>query len=99
MKKSAIIIGFVIILALLVFGVLEKTLSGTVGNLGVIIMYAVIAVILAVMYVRTSRQAKEEERFAALINLLVDSGKSDLLKEAATNKSLRRRLYKEYNIK
>ena len=61
MKKSAIIIGFVIILALLVFGVLEKTLSGTVGSLGVIIMYAVIAVILVVMYVRASRQAKEEE--------------------------------------
>lgn len=61
MKKSAIIIGAVIILALLVFGILEKALNATVGNLGVIIMYIIIAVILAVMYVRASRQAREEE--------------------------------------
>jgi len=61
MKKSAIIIGAVVIIALLVFGILEKTLSGTVGNLGVIIMYSILAIILAVLYVRASRQAKEEE--------------------------------------
>ena len=61
MKKSAIIIGAVVIIALLVFGILEKTLSGTVGNLGVIIMYSIVAIILAVLYVRASRQAKEEE--------------------------------------
>ena len=50
-----------VIIALLVFGILEKTLSGTVGNLGVIIMYSIVAIILAVLYVRASRQAKEEE--------------------------------------
>ena len=61
MKKSAIIIGAVVIIALLVFGIMEKTLSGTVGNLGVIIMYSILAIILAVLYVRASRQAKEEE--------------------------------------
>ena len=61
MKKSAIIIGAVVIIALLVFGILEKTLSGTVGNLGVIIMYSILAIILAVLYVRASRQAREEE--------------------------------------
>ena len=61
MKKSAIIIGAVVIIPLLVFGILEKTLSGTVGNLGVIIMYSILAIILAVLYVRASRQAKEEE--------------------------------------
>ncbi len=61
MKKSAIIIGAVVIIALLVFGILEKALSGTVGNLGVIIMYSILAIILAVLYVRASRQAKEEE--------------------------------------
>ena len=61
MKKSAISIGAVVIIALLVFGILEKTLSGTVGNLGVIIMYSILAIILAVLYVRASRQAKEEE--------------------------------------
>ena len=61
MKRSAIIIGAVIILALLVFGIMEKTLSSSVGNLGVIIMYAILAVVLAVLYKRASRQAKEEE--------------------------------------
>ena len=61
MKKSAIIIGAVVIIALLVFGILEKTLSGTVGNLGLIIRYSILAIVLAVLYVRASRQAKEEE--------------------------------------
>ena len=61
MKKSAIIIGAVVILALLVFGFMEKTLSSTVGILGVIIMYAILAVVLAVLYKRASREAKEEE--------------------------------------
>ena len=42
-------------------GIAEKTLAATVGSAGTIIMYSIIAVILAIMYVRASRQAKEEE--------------------------------------
>ena len=61
MKKTSGIIVLVIILAILVMGIMEKTLSATVGNMGTIIMYSIIAVILAVLYVRASRQAKEEE--------------------------------------
>lgn len=61
MKKTSVVIVLVIILAVLVMGIMEKTLSATVGNMGTIIMYSIIAVILAVLYVRASRQAKAEE--------------------------------------
>ena len=45
------------------------------------------------------RQAKEEERFGRLFAVLRAEGKNDLAFNAYNDKRLRRRLYKEYNIK
>ncbi len=45
------------------------------------------------------RQAKEDARLNHLLDVLQGIGKKDLALDAVRDKSLRRRLYKEYNIK
>ena len=60
-KKTAILIVALIFILMLVFGFAEKVLAGVGGNTAIVIMYTVIAVVLAGLYVKASNDSKKEK--------------------------------------
>ncbi len=80
MKKTAIILCGVILLIMLAFGVLESLLAPIFGNNGVIVMYTIAALILIILYVKASKDAKKEEAERAAKG----EGKLEILPEEET---------------
>lgn len=60
-KRTAILIVALIFVFMLVFGFAEKILAGVGGNTAVVVMYTVIAVVLAGLYIKASKESKKEK--------------------------------------
>ncbi len=76
-KKIALILAAVIALFVLIMGFMEKALSETIGNGGVIIFYSILAVLLLILYLRAKKAADAQKNKDNGSDIESENGKSD----------------------